>query len=66
MTGDELTGRTPGDAPPDDIQALTQEIERTREELGETVEALAAKADVTARGTRRPRWPGVCPARLAR
>jgi hypothetical protein len=35
--------------PPDDVEALTAEIERTREELGETVEALAAKADVKAR-----------------
>jgi hypothetical protein len=30
-------------------QALTEEIERTREHLGETVEALAAKADVKGR-----------------
>jgi CHASE3 domain sensor protein len=34
--------------PPDDPQELKQEIERTREQLGETVEALAAKADVKA------------------
>jgi hypothetical protein len=40
---------TPGEAPPDNLQALTEEIERTRTELGETVEALAAKADVKAR-----------------
>lgn len=40
---------TPGDAAPDSRQALTEEIERTRTELGETVEALAAKADVKAR-----------------
>jgi hypothetical protein len=40
---------TPGDAPPDDVQALNDQIERTRTELGETVEALAAKADVKAR-----------------
>jgi Protein of unknown function (DUF3618) len=40
---------TPGDAPPDNLRALTDEIERTRTELGETVEALAAKADVKAR-----------------
>ncbi len=31
---------------PDDAQELQQQIERTREELGETVELLAAKADV--------------------
>ena len=40
---------TPSDAAPDTLQALTDEIERTRAELGETVEALAAKADVKAR-----------------
>lgn len=34
---------------PDDQQELEKEIERTREQLGETVEALAAKADVKAR-----------------
>lgn len=34
-------------------QALTEEIERTREQLGETVEALAAKVDVKARAQRR-------------
>jgi ABC-type transporter Mla subunit MlaD len=33
---------------PDNVQALTDEIERTREQLGETVERLAAKADVQA------------------
>jgi hypothetical protein len=44
-----LADTVPGDAPPDDPQALAREIERTREELGETVEALAAKADVKAR-----------------
>lgn len=42
----EVTRR---DAPPDDLQALTDEIERTRTQLGETVEELAAKADVRAR-----------------
>jgi hypothetical protein len=36
-------------APPADPEQLRQEIERTREELGETVEALIAKADVKAR-----------------
>lgn len=34
-------------------EALTEEIERTREQLGETVDALAAKADVKARAQRR-------------
>jgi CHASE3 domain sensor protein len=36
-------------APPDDPQELREEIERTREQLGETVQVLAAKADVKAR-----------------
>ena len=37
-----------GSAPPDDPQALQAEIERTRGQLGDTVEALFAKADVKA------------------
>jgi uncharacterized protein DUF3618 len=39
----------PGDAATDSVQELTEEIERTRAELGDTVGALAAKADVKAR-----------------
>ena len=35
--------------PRDDAEALRQDIERTREQLGDAVEALAAKADVKAR-----------------
>jgi len=35
--------------PADDPQGLQEEIERTREHLGQTVEALAAKVDVKAR-----------------
>jgi cobalamin biosynthesis Mg chelatase CobN len=35
-----------GRAVPDDPAELRQEIERTREQLGETVDQLAAKADV--------------------
>jgi chromosome segregation ATPase len=34
---------------PDDQQELEKEIEQTRERLGETVEALAAKVDVQTR-----------------
>jgi hypothetical protein len=51
MTESGLTpaGPGPGDAPPDSIQALTEEIRRTREDVGETVAALAAKADIMAR-----------------
>ncbi len=48
MTGSGLTP-APGDAAPDDVQALAKDIERTREELGETVAALADKADIMAR-----------------
>src|SRR4030095_6266280 len=36
-------------AAPDDPQALERQIERTREQLGQTVELLAAKADVKSR-----------------
>jgi hypothetical protein len=36
------------DAIPDDPQALTEDIERTREQLGDTVEALTAKFDAKA------------------
>ena len=39
----------PGDAPPDGIQALTEEINRTREDVGQTIAALAARADIKAR-----------------
>ena len=42
-------GPGPGEAPPDSIQALTEEIKRTREDIGETVAALAAKTDIMAR-----------------
>jgi hypothetical protein len=42
-----IVGASPG--PPDDPQGLQQEIERTREHLGQTVEALVAKVDVKAR-----------------
>jgi cobalamin biosynthesis Mg chelatase CobN len=42
----------PADAetgPPDDLEELQQEIGQTREQLGETVEQLVAKADIKAR-----------------
>ncbi len=42
-------GATPGTCPPGDPRSLTEEIERTREELGAAVEALAARADIKAR-----------------
>jgi uncharacterized protein DUF3618 len=39
-----LTGRISG--PPDDLRQLEAEIERTREQLGDTVRELVARADV--------------------
>lgn len=39
--------------PPQSAEAITADIERTRQELGKTVEALAAKADVKARAKHR-------------
>jgi dsDNA-specific endonuclease/ATPase MutS2 len=36
-------------SPPSDVDGLRREIEQTRTELGATVEALAARADVKAR-----------------
>ena len=50
MTAAEGTGEQGGpEVPPDNPEALVEEINRTREELGNTVEALAAKVDVKAR-----------------
>ena len=49
MSKDTASGGTP----PDSAEALTADIERTRHELGETVEALVAKANVKARARRR-------------
>jgi Protein of unknown function (DUF3618) len=44
------TSRADADTgPPDDVQELQQEIEQTREHLGETVDQLVAKTDVRAR-----------------
>ena len=40
---------TTGDGQPDSPEALRAEIDETREQLGDTVEALAAKTDVKAR-----------------
>ena len=49
MTDEEGTGRAPSAAPPESLEALTEEIGHARKELGETVEALVARADVPAR-----------------
>ena len=46
-------------ATPDDQQELEKEIEQTREQLGETVEALTAKVDVKARAQQEPHIPGI-------
>ncbi len=47
MSKDTAGGRTPQE------EALAEEIEQTRHQLGETVGALAAKADVKARAQHR-------------
>jgi uncharacterized protein YjbJ (UPF0337 family) len=52
MTAAEGTAGETG-SPPDNPEALVEEINRTREELGNTVEALAAKADMKARAQQR-------------
>ena len=49
MTAEESAGAVAHSAPPNDEQAVLDDIARTREQLGETVEALAAKADMKAR-----------------
>jgi len=49
MTATDSKNSHNGHAAPADPEALRQEIARTRTGLGETVEALAAKADVKAR-----------------
>jgi hypothetical protein len=49
MSTEASAGPAGASGPPDDQQALQEEIERTRERLGQTVEALVAKADVRAR-----------------
>ena len=54
MTTDQPAGDvTPGAEPPADPDQIRQEIERTRDQLGETVEALVAKADVKAQAKER-------------
>jgi hypothetical protein len=47
------SGAAPDGAPSKDDQALQQEIEQTREALGETVEQLVAKTDVKGRARAR-------------
>lgn len=47
--GQDIATGTAAPASPKDPQELRLQIDQTREQLGETVEALAAKADVKAR-----------------
>ncbi len=49
MTAEETGNTAAGTVPLDNEQAVLDDIARTREELGETVAALTAKADVKAR-----------------
>ncbi len=49
MTAEDTGDQSGPGAPPDNPEALVEEINRTREELGNTVEALAAKVDMKAR-----------------
>jgi ElaB/YqjD/DUF883 family membrane-anchored ribosome-binding protein len=49
MDQDQGAGRTPVSNGADSPQALREEIERTRRDLGDTVAALAEKTDVKAR-----------------
>ena len=55
MSTDGPAGTGASAAVPDDPDQLRQEIERTREQLGETVEALVYKTDVKARAKDGPR-----------
>lgn len=47
------SGRGAGAPSQDDPKALVEDIDRTRAELGDTVQALVAKADVKARAQQR-------------
>lgn len=49
MTHDSAGGSTSVDAPKPGVEELQHEVEETRAELAETVEALSAKLDVKSR-----------------
>jgi ElaB/YqjD/DUF883 family membrane-anchored ribosome-binding protein len=49
MTDPKTPTSDPAEVRPDDPAELRRDIDETREELGETVEALAQKADIRAR-----------------
>jgi hypothetical protein len=53
MTAEEPTSTAPSGSIPDDPRALAQGIERTREQLGETMEKLVARVDVRAQARQR-------------
>ena len=52
-TGDETTTGATTDPKPESVERIEHDIERTREQLADTVEALAYKADVPARARER-------------
>jgi cobalamin biosynthesis Mg chelatase CobN len=52
-TGDETTVDTTTDAEPGSVEQIEHDIEQTRDQLADTVEALAYKADVPARARER-------------
>lgn len=49
MTADTPSGATPEPGPDAGIDEIQADIDKTRQELGHTVDALAAKADVKGR-----------------
>ena len=55
MSTEEAAASEAAAGPADGQQALREEIERTREHLGESVEALVAKADVKAQAQEKAR-----------
>lgn len=58
MTTKKPVSMTTAEPEADDPQAIRADIERTRAELGESVEALAAKADVKSRAVAAAREAG--------
>jgi hypothetical protein len=51
MTTGDPSGMVPSDPAASDAEAIRKEIEDTREQLGDTVAALSAKADVKAQAS---------------
>ncbi|MFE3656497.1 DUF3618 domain-containing protein [Streptomyces sp. NPDC059165] len=48
-----MTGTPQDDALPDTLEALSEQVRATREQLGQTLEALVEKTDVKARAQQR-------------